>query len=969
MPPLRLLAIAVLVAFGMHSVDARMVLSADLDWKFMFIATTSVNCSMDTFPLDLGGVTCKGLTGFPYNRLQTDDSEGCREACCGDDSCAIWQWCPEGATSCDGPNCWTGGLESLGNCDTRSSDMQGGGRDEVPPPSPSPPPSGTLCNETMCAIDFDDSDWRDINVPHDFVVEGNFSLDASKSHGYLPFGIGYYRKHFFLPAEAEGQDIVVRFDGVMVECEVYLNGILLGSHSGGYTPFRFNVSSIESAVINFGGSVENVLAIRVDATNPESSSWWYDGGGLYRHVWVDAIDPRAHIGINGVYAPAHLTGPITAQTALRPASANAILGATVDVESTSGAVGVSVECSVFKQSSNGGVAGGDPVARATVVVGDMTKGDATTASFALDMPGAKLWSVEHPTLYLLVAMVTVSDGDGNEVISDVVNTTFGVRTIRFDSDLGFFLNDQPVKIKGTANHQDFAGLGTAVPDSLQEFRIKKLQSIGGNGWRTAHNMHTEAVLDHADRLGMLVWDENHANGMLAEAEELVRRDRNHPSVIVWSICNEILCDSGDGEKGTNSLADAAAIKGAYEKWDPLGGRPTSANQNLWVYNDSVLDLLGYDYATESYDAFHDSTPNYPAISSESSSAVSDRGEYASNKTLGYVSGYGDEVAGSWAASPEQAWGGVGEPDNQGILTRAFVSGGWTWTGFDYKGEPTPYNWPDVNSHFGIFDIAAFEKDRAFWYKAWWLERGAGDAPALYVFPHWNWNDSATLAAFNTHLATCAGRCRLGADGGAVVDVWAFSDAAEVELLLNGESLGRQAMPQYAHVAWEVPYAAGTLEGRAFAAAGDAEPATTFSVATTKAPAALRASLKDGVGASGIAADGSDVALVQVEVVDEDGRLVPEHGPVHVAFAFAGDSGDGVAMIDGTGSGDPADHTPDKASTRPAYHGLVLGVVRAKSAAAGSSVGTDVEITVSADGLASSSVTVAIVASTFPHQRI
>ena len=377
----------------------------------------------------------------------------------------------------------------------------------------------------------------------------------------------------------------------------------------------------------------------------------------------------------------------------------------------------------------------------------------------------------------------------------------------------------------------------------------------------------------------------------------------------------------------------------------------------------IINVKSNDYITSEYDTNHAQTPAYPAISSETSSAVSDRGEYANDPERGYVTGY-DTEAPAWGQTAQQAWGGVDEPDGQGILTRDYMSGGWVWTGWDYKGEPTPYSWPDINSHFGIYDISGFDKDRAHWYNAWWTDRSLGGTPALYVFPHWNWNE-AEVTHETKHLAPCSGMCRL-TEQGAFVGVWAFSDAPEVELFLNGESLGRQVMPQYAHVSWQVPYVPGTLEGRAYALVGDDQPVATFQVSTTKPPAALRTAIKDGVGALGISNDGSDMAIVMVEVVDEDGRVVPVHDTVNVTFTV---SDANAASVVGTGSGDPADHTPDKSTSRPAFHGKCLAIVSAKSASAGKVVGSVVEVTASADGLSSDSASIHIVGAMFPYPRL
>ena len=295
--------------------------------------------------------------------------------------------------------------------------------------------------------------------------------------------------------------------------------------------------------------------------------------------------------------------------------------------------------------------------------------------------------------------MSIESADVEFLPLDLVDTIIGIRELQWSADTGFSLNGKPTKILGAANHQDFGGVGVAVPRELQKHRISKLKQLGMNGWRTAHNAPDPALLDAADEIGFLVWDENHHNGQDDEMRTLIMRDRNHPSIVIWSLCNEVLCETKD------TVGDAIRLKGIAKQLDPLGGRPVAANNNGLNGNDTVLDLQGFDYATQNYDAWHKRAPHVPAISSETSSAVSDRGEYNSNSTTGHVSGY-DTNAPSWGETAQVAWAG--------ILERPFIAGGFTWTGWDYKGEPTPYAWPDINSHFGILDIAGFMKDRAYW---------------------------------------------------------------------------------------------------------------------------------------------------------------------------------------------------------------------------------------------------------------
>jgi beta-galactosidase len=389
-----------------------------------------------------------------------------------------------------------------------------------------------------------------------------------------------------------------------------------------------------------------------------------------------------------------------------------------------------------------------------------------------------------------------------------------------------------------------------------------------------------------------------------------------------------------------------------------GNRTVSANQNDWLGPRTPLDLRGVDYGTPTYDVVHALAPSIPMISSETSSAVSDRGEYKNDKSAGHVTGYDTEHP-SWGQTAEGAWGGIGQLLGQGILTREYMSGGFTWTGFDYKGEPTPYEWPDINSHFGVLDIAGFEKDRFYWYKAWFGRHAAtGSDSVLHVFPHWNWGGGHSTGGEreNAHLARCEGLCDEGR-----VDVWAFTNGASVELLVNGKSFGVVNASTFAHAQWpKVTFVPGAITAVARDAHGQVVAQQT--VETTGAATALRATIRDGVGnatadghGGGIVAGCSDVALVEVDVVDDSGRVVPTAShPITLDHTGEG----GVEYIGG-GNGDPACHVSDKNATRPAFHGKVLGVFQSTSSAPGI-----VRVTASSPGLKPSTLSLRVVPPTF-----
>ena len=720
MLPTLLLGLVTLQLPRGSSLDAgRQVYSLDFGWRFQMEPappTTSTdgflqqrlesaralvpvsgacNSSNASFPIDLGNFgKCSGLHGGEI----VASPAACAEKCCGLAGCRAWNWCSEAGCTFGKPGaCWVGGTAPGFNPAKSCHDPQATGwvarargpqppgppqphppphpPPPHPPPAPAPPPlppspPNGPCGVPQCQPAMDDSSWRSVNVPHDFMVEGNFSASNDISQGFLPFGSAWYRKDFSLPPSAKGQAIYLEFDGVMISSQVWLNGRFLGNHSSGYTPFRFRINGSD---LNWGG--KNLLAVRADASKSADAwqiAWYYDGGGIYRHVWL-TVAPPVHIAPWGVYAPAVVTAATINHAASGSDTAHAVLNSSVDLANVgdSGRSGVRITATII--DAGGSVVGSARSDAVSIAAGSGTmEAPYTVALPPIVMPDAALWSVDYPVLYTLVA--TVSPG------GDTVNTTFGVRLARFDPDRGFLLNERPVKIRGACNHQDFAGVGVAVPDALQFFRVRKMKSTGINGWRTAHNPPTPGLLDAADKLGMLVWDENHKVDRPSQAEALVRRDRNHPSVIIWSLCNEGMCDRGI--KGGVPAFDAAGMidKRLFEKFDPLMGRVVSANPHdfrNWSTNGTILDLIGLDYPCAHgpcYQQVHDWSPTIPIIASEFSSTTSDRETYAGspNVTAARNDGGGiPENKASMSRSAE-AW--------KPILTLPYVSGGFEWSG-------------------------------------------------------------------------------------------------------------------------------------------------------------------------------------------------------------------------------------------------------------------------------------------------
>jgi len=706
--------------------------------------------------------------------------------------------------------------------------------------------------------DFVDNAWRTVHLPHDYVIEGTFTPTADAGHGSLPVAPAWYRKTFTLPASYKGKSVWIDFDGVYRDAKVYLNGKLLGAHPGGYTSFRFDISQ----AARFGGGAKNVLAVSVDPRHAEG--WWYEGGGIYRHVWLNVADP-VHVAPWGTFVTAQLPEP---KEGVAPSAA------TVTIKTTLANAGASAPVRlVSRVIDDTGKAVGD--ASANVLLPASGSQEETQQ---VSVPSPHLWSLEAPRMYRLVTLVQRA---GKTI--DTCQTPFGIRTIRFDPNQGFFLNGKHVMIQGVCNHQDHAGVGTAIPDSLQDWRVKRLKEIGCNAWRMSHNPPAAELLDACDRQGVLVMDENRHLGDtfnaktgrgtpyedMSELDSMILRDRNHPSIILWSMCNEEPLQGT--EEGTKIFS---AMQTETQRLDPT--RPVTCAMNDGAHHGiaTVEAVRGFNYGPGVYPSYHAAHPDLPLYGSEIGSTTTTRGIYADDKEKGYVRAY-DSFAPPWAQTAEDTW--------QPMAENAFMAGGFVWTGFDYKGEPTPYGWPCVNSHFGILDMCGFEKDTARYYETVWK-----DEPQVHLLPHWNWSGQE----------------------GKPISVWAYSNADSVELFLNGASLGKQEMPRYRHLEWSVPYAPGKLEAKAYR---NGKVIASDTVET----AGVAADIRLIADRARFAADGEDVVPVEVDIVDAQGRVVPT-ADNRVTFTVVGKSGTGEVV--GVGNGDPSDHDPDKANSRKAFNG-------------------------------------------------
>jgi beta-galactosidase len=731
----------------------------------------------------------------------------------------------------------------------------------------------------VSTLAFDDSDWKSVDLPHDWAIELPFENDPSLgSKGFYPLGrtypatsVGWYRRVFELPASDAGKRITVEFDAAYREAAVIFNGFYIGRHIGGYDPFSFDLTDFATP----GG--KNVLTVRVDAT--QSDGWFYEGAGIYRHVWLVKTNPL-HVKKWGAFA----------RSEVRPGEA--IVKVRTEVENHGKAVPNARVTSSILDSAGRLVVKTVSAPQSVAAFGDLV----TEQQVVVRAP--VLWSLEERNLYKLVTEI-----DAGGAVTDRYETPFGIRKCEFDPEKGFLLNGKSVKLKGTCNHQDHAGVGAALPDAVQYFRVRKLQEMGCNALRTSHNPPTPELLNAADELGMLVFDETRMMSSnpegLAQLENLVRRDRNHPSVFLWSLGNE------EGQAGTETgfliLSEMKAVTTRHDGSRLVSMAPLGGN-NMGKFGFAALDVQGYNYADPAADAFHKANPTVPVMGTEQVSAVATRGIYRMDPAHGYVGSY-DPYTTTGRASCEGWWSFCN--------ARPWLAGGFIWTGFDYRGEPSPYGWPNISSQYGIIDMCGFPKDSFFYFQSWWRNE-----PALHVFPHWNWP---------------------GLEGKEIA-VWVYSNLDRVELFLNGQSLGAKDMKKDSHLAWNVKYAPGTIEARGFK--DDKQVLT--AKRETAGPAAklvLTADRKE------ISADGEDVAMFAVEVQDAEGRPVPT-AENEVSFRL---SGDGRVM--GVGNGDPTNHEPDTASSRKAFCGLCMAVVQA-SKTAGS-----ITVEASSPGLAPASVTI------------
>ena len=707
------------------------------------------------------------------------------------------------------------------------------------------------------APDFKDSAWRLLDLPHDWAVESAYDSTENLSQGYRKRGIGWYRRNFKLDPKDRGKHLELQFDGVATNCTVWVNGTILHRNWCGYTSFYIDITSM----VKYGDQPNNI-AIRVDANAQEG--WWYEGAGIYRHTWLVKTSP-VHIITDGVYAQpikkANSSWVIPVEATLENSGKE---NTTVEIEST-----------LFDNTGKQIVQG-----KTAVTVSVLDK---TVANFSLPVNDPTLWSIEAPVLY---KVRTVVNANGKPL--DTVFTTCGFRTMRFTNDSGFYLNDKHVKIKGVCNHQDHAGVGVAVPNSIWYFRLKKLKEMGVNACRCSHNPPSNEFLEACDREGILVMDENRnfnaSPEYINQLDWMVRRDRNHPSIILWSVFNEEPMQGS--EIGYEMVR---RMNAAVKKLDTT--RPVTAAMSGGFFTklnvSSAVDVVGFNYQIGSYDKFHKEHPELLLTSSEDVSGLMTRGEYVSDKKKHVIGSYDTENP-SWGATHRVAWKAIAE--------RPYMAGCFIWTGFDYRGEPQPMEWPTASSSFGTMDVCGFPKTAFYIHQAQWVL----DKPVLQLVPHWNWPVDSI---------------------GKNIRVMALSNAEKVKLYLNKKLIQESVVDKYEMVSWNVPYQPGRLEAVGYA---NGKEVSRFVVETTTEPVTLQL-IPDRTT---IAGDGADAVPVTVQVVDAKGRPV-QTANIPVEFEISG-----PGAIIGLGNGDANSHEPEKGNKRNLYNGLAQVILQSKKNSSG-----------------------------------
>ena len=723
--------------------------------------------------------------------------------------------------------------------------------------------ANSIHNEGPYSAKFDDSGWQEVQIPHDWVTTLPYAKEASHSHGYKTVGykypetsIGWYRKTINIPANDLGKRLMLRFDGIFRNARVWFNGFYMGTEPSGYATQIYDITPY----IKYGE--DNLICVRADATLEEG--WFYEGAGIYRDVWLEK-SAEVSVAPFGTFVFAEVKAPYSeAKLKIETEISNSSLEPQL--------------CEVTQRLLD---ADGKEIARSAATTLGLKSKETVTTKQSISITRPHLWSTTDPYLYKVET--TISQ---NGKIVDVYTTTTGIRDIAFSSEQGFLLNGKPLKLKGVNMHQDHAGVGSAIPDALQAWRIKQLKAFGCNAYRASHNPMTPALLDICDREGILVIDENRLMGINEEhlrlLERMIKRDRNHPSVIMWSDGNE----EWGLENTIQGTRLAEAMREYTKLYDPT--RPSTVANAGGTELIKGLDVVGFNYIVQNdVDNRKKANPSWKIVGTEETSGCGTRGWYfdtpeypgrmiSINRTD--KPGVENVIERGWKFYDERPW----------------AAGLFYWTGFDYRGEPNPLEYPATDSEFGILDYCGFWKDEAWYLKSWWT-----DEPTLHIFPHWN----------------------LQGHEGEEVELWAYSNCDEVELTVNGKKLGRQKMPKNGHLKWKATYQPGKVVATGYK---NGKRILTDVIATTKP--AYKTVLK--ADKQTIEADGRDVAIITIEVQDEKGRIVPNACPM-LKIQLEGD-----ARIIGAGNGDPMylgeDHPKNpncKEFSIPAFNGLAQILVQ------------------------------------------
>lgn len=740
----------------------------------------------------------------------------------------------------------------------------------------------SIHNEGPYILKYDDSKWQEVQIPHDWAVNLPFDPTASHSHGYKAVGwkfpensVGWYRKVITMTKADEGKHIELQFDGIFRNAEVWVNGFYCGGEPSGYITHIYDISDY----LDYGEDgkpAENIICVRADASLEEG--WFYEGAGIYRNVWLRKSD-KVHVKTNGTFVYSTFNDNDLSKAYLRISA---------EIENTSlTTIGCTIKQTLL--DADGNEIGEFQNLSGTNSISFKAK-ETKSCSGVIRVNEPHLWDINDPYLYKLRTDVIV-----DKKIVDTYFTNIGIREIEFTPEHGFRLNGKEIELKGVNCHQDHAGVGAAIPDALQAWRIRQLKALGCNAYRASHNPMTPELLDVCDREGILVIDENRLMGIndyhLHQLTQMIRRDRNHPSIIMWSDGNE----EWGLENDIKGKRLAESMREYTHRLDP--SRPvTIANAGGYKLIEGV-EIQGYNYIVQNdVENRHRQHPEWTIVGTEETTACGTRGVYYPDSEKRWMpsinrtdSTYENIIERGWKFYHDNIW----------------AAGVFYWTGFDYRGEPNPLGYPAVGSQFGILDYCGFPKDEAYYLKSWWT-----DETILHIFPHWN----------------------LSGHEGESVDVWAYSNCDEVELFVNGKSAGRQTMPKDGHLKWQVTYQPGSLKAVGYKN-GKHVKQTVIDTTGDAAAVTAEASTKS------IKADGEDISIVNITLRDKKGRMVPTACNA-VTISVSGDA----LHILGAGNGDSAfkgeEHPISndcKEFTIPAFNGLAQMLLQSTGVAGASTV--------------------------------